>query len=595
MSKHILLFIFLTLFSFKINCFIRWEKLTLQEQFETEDLANNIFKKNAELIMGLFGLSDISGGITCEACSFVVDVVKNFLKQKKGLEKFYSILRSICHATKVNNKVCDGALGRYEQIVVDSLLNRFLDGEHFCSFIKMCNDTTEYESIEDYAKKILGNKPPTKEKEIVEMKNDDNYYKVVQVTDIHLDMEYQEGAVANCTLPLCCRKLGEDDLKPLKPKLAGRYGTTGKCDANIETVRAFASKAKELNPDYIMFTGDNIAHDVWLVTQADVIKATKMQIEAIQEKFGLDTPIYPALGNHEKSPVDEFHGDESELLHGLADIFKPYLTDEAYESFRKFGYYTMIVKDNLRIVSINCLLCDSFNFNLIYDYKQTKAMITWLEQVLFEAEKHGEIVHIMNHIPLVNRQETIQCTWRLKILLDRYQNIIRGYFSGHSHSEYLSIVHEYYNATIPIHVNYICSGLTTFSEYQPSFRLYLVDKKELYVQDFIQYRLNLIESNEKLEPIWFIPYNASSFFNVISLNDVEGLSKYNITPEYIQHKYTDVPGSEGRGKDEKTRANEQCVYDNDNIRDAAKCKGTSIFSLDYLYYLISKLSFKWAK
>ena len=530
MSKYILQFILLSLYLLKINCIYKGERLTLQEQFEIEDLANEIIKKNGEFIMNQFGLSSVSGGITCEACSFIVDVVKNFLMQKKGFEKFYNLLKQICHISYVENKVCDGAIDHYKDIVVDSFFRRFLDGDYICALIKICNDTTEYETIDDYAKRILGNKPPTQEREIVEKKNDDNYYKVVQITDIHLDMEYEEGSVANCNLPLCCRKLADEDLIPVKPKLAGRYGTTGHCDANIETVRAFAGKAKELNPDYIMFTGDNIAHSVWMVTQDEVIRATKMQIEAIQEKFGLDTPIYPALGNHEKAPVDEFHGDESELLYGLADIFKPYLTKDAYETFRKFGYYSMIVKDNLRIVSINCLLCDSFNFNLLYDYKQTKAMITWLEKVLSDAEKNGEIVHIMNHIPFVNSQQTLQCTWRLKILLDRYQNIIRGYFSGHSHSEYLSMVHEYYNETTPIHVNYICSGLTTFSEYQPSFRLYLVDKKELYVQDYIQYRMNLIESNEKKEPIWFISYNATSFFNVTSLNDVKTLARYNITP-----------------------------------------------------------------
>ena len=595
MSKYTVQFILLVIYLFKINCAFKVERLTLQEQFEIEDLANEIFKKNGESILSLFGLSSVSGGITCEVCSFVVDVVKNFLMQKKGFEKFYNLISQICHLTKMDNKVCDGALEHYKDIVVDSFFRRFLDGDYICSLLKVCNDTTEYETIDDYAKKILGNKPPIKEREIVERKNDDNYYKVVQVTDIHLDMEYEEGSVADCILQLCCRKLMDDDLIPVKPKLAGFYGTTGKCDANIETVKAFASKAKELNPDYIMFTGDNVAHNVWTVTQDEVIKATKMQIEAIQEKFGLDTPIYPAIGNHEKAPVDEFHGDETELLYGLADIFKPYLTKDAYETFRKFGYYTMIVKDNLRIVSINCLLCDSFNFNLLYDYKQTKAMIEWLEKVLSNAEKNGEIVHIMNHIPFVSSQQTLQCTWRIKILLDRYQNIIRGYFSGHSHSEYLSMIHEYYNNTIPIHVNYICSGLTTYSEYQPSFRLYLIDKKELYVQDYIQYRMNLIESNEKKEPIWFIPYNASSFFNVTSLNDVKALAKYNITPEYIQHKYTDVPGSEDRGKDEKTRYNEQCVYDHDNMEDVADCKGTSKFSTDYFYYILNKLSFSWAK
>ena len=323
MSKHLIGFILIIISLVQIKCAYTKNRLSLKDQFEIEDLAYEIYTKNNALINSIIGLSSVSGGLKCEICSFAVDVVKNYLLQKNGFEKFYALVIQICHLTKLDNRVCDGAIEHYKDIVVDAFLRRFLDGDYVCTLIKICEDTTEYESIDDYAKRILGDKPAPKEREIVERKNDDDYYKVLQVSDIHLDMEYEEGTVANCNLPLCCRKLRDDDLVPVKQILAGFYGTTGKCDANIETVRAFAAKAKELEPDYIMFTGDNIAHSVWLVTQEEVIKATRMQIEAIQEKFGMDTPIYPAIGNHEKAPVDEFHGDETELLQGLADIFKP--------------------------------------------------------------------------------------------------------------------------------------------------------------------------------------------------------------------------------------------------------------------------------
>ena len=570
-------------------------KLSLMEQYEVEDLALKITKNSGSFLNNLLGLTSVSGGIDCSLCSFAVDVLKNYLLQKNGFEKFYELVRNICHFTKIDNRVCDGAIEHYKDIVIDSVIKRFVNGDYICSLLNICTDTSDYESIEDFAERILKDKPETKKNEIIKTKNDEDYYKVVQVTDIHLDMEYKEGTVANCILPICCRELHDDDLIPVKQIYAGLYGTTGNCDANIETVKAFASKAKELNPDYIMFTGDNIAHSVWKVTQDEVIRATKMQIEAIQDEFGLDTPIYPAIGNHEKAPVDEFHGEETELLQGLADIFKPYLSDEAYDTFRKYGYYTQIIKDNLRIISLNCLLCDSFNFNLLYDSSQPRLMFKWLENVLSEAEKNGEIVHIMDHIPMHSTQHTLQCSARLKILIDRYQNIIKGFFSGHSHSEYLNIVHEYYNKEKPTKINYICSGLTPYSEYQPSFRMYLVDKKELYIQDYIQYRMNLIESNEKRTPIWFIPYNASEFFGVQSMNDVETISKYNITPEYIQHKYTDVPGSEERGKNEGAIYSEQCNFDNDNMEDTFECTGYSVLSEGYLYYLLNKLHNKWLK
>ncbi len=589
LSLIIILSLLTTIKNYKIN------KLSLSEQYEVEDLALRITEENGDLLKILFGFTSVSGGINCELCSFAVDVLKNYLLQKNGFEKFYALVENICHFTKIDNKVCDGAIEHYKDIVIDSIIKKFVNGDYICSLIGICEDTSDYESIEDFAERILKNKPEIKKNKILKTKNEDDYYKVVQVTDIHLDMEYKEGAVANCILPLCCRELADDDLIPVKQIYAGLYGTTGKCDANIETVKAFAAKAKELNPDYIMFTGDNIAHAVWKVTQDQVITATKMQIEAIQEAFGLETPIFPAIGNHEKAPVDEFHGDETELLQGLADIFKPYLDDNAYETFRKYGYYTMLVKTNLRIISLNCLLCDSFNFNLLYDSSQPRQMFKWLEKVLEEAEKNGEIVHIMDHISMESAQHTVQCSSRLKILIDRYQNIIKGYFSGHSHREYLNIVHQYYNPEIPTQINYICSGLTTYGEYQPSFRMYLIDKKDLYVQDFIQYRMNLIESNEKRTPIWFIPYHATEFFGVDSMNDVEAISKYKITPEYIQHQYTDVPGSEERGKDPNAIYSTQCTFDNDNIDGIFNCTGYSVFSDSYAFYFLSKISSKWLK
>ena len=130
MSKYILHFIFLLLCLFQITCIYKGQRLTLQEQFEVEDLANEIFKKNRELIMGLFGLSSVSGGITCEACSFIVDVARNFLRQEKGFEKYYDIVRQVCRMTKVENKVCDGSYYLYRDIVVDSFFRRFLTGDY---------------------------------------------------------------------------------------------------------------------------------------------------------------------------------------------------------------------------------------------------------------------------------------------------------------------------------------------------------------------------------------------------------------------------------------------------------------------------------
>ena len=185
--------------------------------------------------------------------------------------------------------------------------------------------------------------------------------------------------------------------------MSGLYGSIGNCDANVEIVKAFAEKAKELHPNMVLFTGDNIAHSVWKVTQKEVIDATKVAIDAIAKEVGPDVPIYPSIGNHEKAPVDEFYGEEKELLGGLAEIIKPYLTKEAYDTFSKYGYFSMLHKNtNIRIVSLNCILCDSFNWNLIFDASQAKKMYDWFEGVLRNAEMNNEIVYLIDHISIGN-------------------------------------------------------------------------------------------------------------------------------------------------------------------------------------------------
>ena len=144
-------------------------------------------------------------------------------------------------------------------------------------------------------------------------------------------------------------------------------------------------------------------------------------------------------------------------------------------------------------------------------------------------------------------------------------------------------------------INYISSGLTTYSDYQPSFRMYLVDKEELYVQDFTQYRMNLVESNQLRRPVWFVPYYATDLFGVDSMNDVETISQFKITPEYLQHKYTDVPGSEERSHNPSSIYSAQCQFDNDNMEAIFDCSGYSVFSESYLHYILNQISTKWLK
>jgi len=55
-----------------------------------------------------------------------------------------------------------------------------------------------------------------------------------------------------------------------------------------------------------LWTGDNIAHDVWMQYDSNQTRSTEVLTKVISETLG-DVQIYPIYGNHECFPADEFN------------------------------------------------------------------------------------------------------------------------------------------------------------------------------------------------------------------------------------------------------------------------------------------------
>ena len=79
--------------------------------------------------------------------------------------------------------------------------------------------------------------------------------KVLHITDVHIDVDYQEGTDAVCNQPLCCREKSRGVEN--SPK-SFYWGTRYSCDIPFRTFEASLAAAKEVlpNPDLIFWTGD---------------------------------------------------------------------------------------------------------------------------------------------------------------------------------------------------------------------------------------------------------------------------------------------------------------------------------------------------
>ena len=584
-------------------------ELNGEEYFFNDMSEEDFIKEYTEPYTNFFNLEEGKNSY-CDLCKSGSDILLNTIIQEYKWSYLHKFCSYVC-SFALRKDICYAAVGRYGPVLLESTFKRLFNREKICTSLFICKPSIEYESIEEYARRIL--KTKNNHNHIKKDNNDLNKnnklsekekeFSFIQLADTHLQLDYQVGKVINCNIPLCCRntpeELGFKNNKNHKGEellFSKKYGAAGKCDTNLETLRLFAKEAKKIKRDFILFTGDFSAHHVWEVSQEDIIDVTQISVDEIAKEIGDDIPIYPVIGNHEKAPPDIFLGAETVLLHGIGKIFRKYLTQEAYDSLSQYGYYTMLHKNtNLRLVSLNCNLCNSMNFNLIGDSLQVAKMFKWLENVLNEAEKNNEKIYLLDHIPLRASQHTYDCTIRLKILLERYQDIISGFISAHTHRDEINLIREYSNPNKFSIINYIGPGLTTYTKCWPSYRIYYADSETKFINDFIQMRLNLDETNKNDKPVWFEGYQATKFYNVTKMNDYETISKANIDEIFAKHFLSDNPGNEKEYTNPKIIDEVRCYFQYDNYKDMAKCKNAEKDGVYYLHYTLNMLYNYWPK
>ena len=576
-----------------ITLFKPSQELSFNVMENINKLFNSMFFNPVELLFTLtkMKLQSADADFSCTLCQRLINAVTTTIREKYGFEGIQYYAELLC-SVALDRGVCNTYISKYGPVFIDSFILRAGNEENLCHKLGFCPEGEETEDTYDYAIRLLKDKPKNKKREGVDYSAPT--LKMIQLTDIHLDTKYIENGTVYCDEPVCCR----EPASTYSRKKSGKYGFLGRCDPSVELLESFMDKAYELNPDFIIWTGDNSPHNSKNASQNDNYEASIIVKNMLDEKFKNEIPIYPALGNHEKYPSDLYIGDEAELLENYGQIFKDYFYEEqAFETFRKYGYYTEKYKDtNLRIVVLNCLLCDTWNFYIIGGrHEAAKKEFIWLEEVLRQAEKNGEYVYLIDHFPINSNFQLTECAQRLRALLDRFDYIIRGFFSGHTHLDDISPVRTYFEPKPIININYIAPPLTTYPGRNPSFRQFILDSNTKNVIDYQQYRLNLTDANLKREANWYIVYNATQMFKVNDLTELDKIFKIDVDGDYIIQRYAE-------GKDEKKivhnkkEINEaQCQIQTDTYHDFYVCAADTIFSKEYFFELLNDLSGEWVK
>ncbi|XP_042355498.1 sphingomyelin phosphodiesterase [Plectropomus leopardus] len=379
--------------------------------------------------------------------------------------------------------------------------------------------------------------------------------RVLFITDIHWDQEYLEGSAADCKNPLCCRK--DSGAPSWWRREAGYWGTYSKCDLPLRTVENLLENAARDGPwDWVYWTGDIPAHNVWSQTRKQQLSELTVVSRLIHKHLGPNVTVYPAIGNHESTPVNSFpppfvHGNRSSawLYDTMAKEWAPWLPEQALKTLRYGGFYTSEIQPGLRVVSLNMNFCAQENFWLMVNSTDPANQLQWLVHILQASEDKGEKVHIIGHIP------PGLClgswSWNYYHIINRYESTITGQFFGHTHLDEFQMFYDEATMTRPLGVAFIAPSVTTYVNLNPGFRVYYVDGNykgsSRLVLDHETYILNLTEVNHgpgapsspQQNPKWTLLYRATEAYGLTSLfpSDYDGLMQTFIKNDRVFQKF----------------------------------------------------------
>ena len=532
-------------------------------------------------------LAQADEDFSCTLCKRIVTAVRTTVEEKYTPDEIVHLVVLFCSISK-SYDYCQNFITNYGIPFLVNAFVRLTNSDNFCYTLGLCPEGQLCEDTYDYALRLLKDKPNKKREEI---DHTAPTLKMLQMTDIHYDPLYIENGAVYCDEALCCHEPASNYSRVK----SGKFGSLINCDTSNNTLNSFAEYAKELKPDFIIWTGDNAEHNNYNSTQEEVYYTTRQIKNIINSNFGKDIIVYPVVGNHEVYPDDLWKPGNYKIFAELGEIYKDYFFEtQAFEQFIKTGYYTELHPNtNLRIIALNCLYCDSLNSYLLgTNYEEAKAEFIWLEKTLRDAEAKGEFVYILDHFPINGHFTLYECSKRLRALVDRFDYIIRGYFSGHTHLEDISPIRRYFEPRPIININYIAPSLSTHRGGNPSFRIYTIDSNTKNIIDYTQYRMNLTASNEKGVAIWNISHLGSELFNVSDMSHIEEMTKINVEGKYILKRYADS-ASEKKMHDKKEIIKAHCTITTDSFEDYFKCTEQGIFNVDFIYKTLSELSGEW--
>lgn len=187
------------------------------------------------------------------------------------------------------------------------------------------------------------------------------------------------------------------------------------------------------------------------------------------------------------------------------------------------------IKPGFRVLAINSNYCARLNPWTLYDTVDPGRQLTFLRDQLLEAETVGDKVHIIGHVPPDHRECTEAWLYNYMLLMKRFKETIVAQFYGHTHRDEFRVVYDVddlpsdnMSSKNPVAFQIICPSITSYSQTNPSYRIYEIDSLTYRVQNHFTYFFNLSDdqlrfSSANAQPKWALEYTARQALNINEL------------------------------------------------------------------------------
>ena len=190
-------------------------------------------------------------------------------------------------------------------------------------------------------------------------------------------------------------------------------------------------------------------------------------------KYFPDSIILPSLGNHEGVPINQFPSQDYWLYETIAQQWSKFkLNSTSYDTIKRHGYYTELLKPGFRVISINSNYCNDENWWILLSSGDPGHQHQWLVDTLTNAELNKERVILLGHIPPGENDQVEFCSEMFFKIINRFGNTVRAQFYGHTHWDQIKI---FYQGNNPTNIAYVTPSVTTWVGVDPSFRIYEID------------------------------------------------------------------------------------------------------------------------